>query len=713
MWKLNPIVPILGCALVSALSPRMAAQAETPRLPTLQTLHGIDLVDDYRWLENGQDAKVQEWSQTQNQRTRAFLDALPGVAVLRGRITGLLTKGPTRIAGLRHQGSHFFALRFDPAKQQPDLLVMESIAPGTKPRVLLDLMALDPTGGTAIDWYVPSLDGRKVALSLSKGGSEEGTLHVYDTATGKEIGDTLPRVQLGTGGGSVAWAADGAGFWYTRYPRPGERPAEDLDFYQQVYFHRLGAPAEADAYEVGKAFPRIAETELQTSEDGRHVLAMVGDGDGGDYSLWLRGGKGWTQVSRDEDGVIAAQFGRDGGLWLLSKKDAPRRKVLRMPLNDPDLKKAKVVIPSQPGVIESFAATRSRVFIQEMHGGPTRIRPFDLHGRELPSKVPTEPVTMNLLGQRLAGDDVLIYTTGFKTPFKGMVYRSESGKLDPTVVRIQPLADFGDAEVIQEEATSKDGTKVPMFILQKAGTKRNGSNPVLLGGYGGYGVNTAPYYSDLAHVLLEQGVIQVHTVLRGGGEFGEDWHKAGALLNKQNVFDDFIACAKRLVELGYTRPERLAIEGGSNGGLLMGAALTQRPDLFRTVVSHVGIYDMIHVEDSPNGQFNITEFGTVKDPAQFRALLGYSPYHHVKDGTDYPSVLFLTGANDPRVDPMQSRKMTARLQAANPQGRPVYLRTSANTGHGMGSPLAARIEELVDVHAFLLHELGVTVKAVE
>ena len=267
--------------------------------------------------------------------------------------------------------------------------------------------------------------------------------------------------------------------------------------------------------------------------------------------------------------------------------------------------------------------------------------------------------------------------------------------------------------MIVEHATSKDGTKVPMFILQKKGTLRNGSNPTLLQGYGGYGINTQPRYSDLSHVPLEQGLVVVRTVLRGGGEFGETWHLDGNLTKKQHVFDDFIACAQRLIELGYTNPSRLAIEGGSNGGLLMGAAFTQRPDLFRTVVSHVGIYDMIHVEDSPNGQFNITEFGTVKNPDHFKALLAYSPYHHVVDGTNYPSILFLTGANDPRVDPMQSRKMTARLQAANPQGRPVFLRTSSNTGHGMGSPLSAQIEGLVDVEAFLMHELGVTVKAVE
>jgi prolyl oligopeptidase len=318
-------------------------------------------------------------------------------------------------------------------------------------------------------------------------------------------------------------------------------------------------------------------------------------------------------------------------------------------------------------------------------------------------------VSTNAGLERLEGDDLFFVSVSFVTPPRGLVLRAGSGALEVTSVNtIPPLADFSDAEVRVESAVSKDGARIPMYILQRKGTRLDGTNPVLLTGYGGYGVNTQPFYRDTGHVLLEQGVVQVRTALRGGGEFGDAWHLAGNLVNKQNVFDDFIACAERLVALGYTTPARLAIEGGSNGGLLMGAALTQRPELFRAVVSHVGLYDMIRVENEPNGAFNVTEFGTVKDPAQFRALLGYSPYHHVRDGVAYPAILFLTGANDPRVDPAHSRKMTARLQAANPAGRPVLLRTSGNTGHGMGSPVKERIAQAVDVDLFLLQALGVT-----
>jgi prolyl oligopeptidase len=271
-----------------------------------------------------------------------------------------------------------------------------------------------------------------------------------------------------------------------------------------------------------------------------------------------------------------------------------------------------------------------------------------------------------------------------------------------------PVADFSDAEVVEESAVSKDGTRVPMFILQPKRTKRDGKNPVVLTGYGGFGVSQTPFYSDLQHVFTERGVVIVSAVLRGGNEFGEEWHEAGRLTRKQNVFDDFLACARRLIELGYTNPGRLAIEGGSNGGLLMGAAFTQAPQLFRAVVSHVGIYDMLRVEASANGQFNIPELGSVKDAEQFKAMYAYSPYHHVRDGTRYPAILMPTGANDPRVDPMQSRKMVARLQAADPNAT-VLLRTSGNTGHGgIGAGVKDLVSLATDVDAFFLHELGVS-----
>lgn len=704
---------LLATAATKPPAPEAAAAAVPApvagRVPVADTYHGVTVTDDYRWLENGDDPKVKAWSEGQNAHARAFLDALPGAKELRARIEKLLTTRPASVGRFVPCGNRFFASRREPAKkQQPWIVTLPSLTSTDGMRTVFDPNALDPAGHTTFDWFVPSPDGNKLAVSVSSGGSESGTLHVYDVATGKETGDVIPRVQVGTAGGSLAWAADSKGFWYTRYPRAGERSAEDLDFYQQVFFHALGTPEARDAYSFGKELPRIAEIALAASDDAKLHLAVVQNGDGGDFAIYLlpEGATEWKRVSTFEDGLVEAHLGRDGAIWAISKKDAPRRKVVRIPLLSPTVAAARTVLEERDGVIESIAVGRSRLYTIEAKGGTSRVRAYDLSGRSL-AELPTPPVSATVALARLEGDQLFYGATSFLAPFQGYLYDAEKGTSTPTVVRQTPVADFSDAEVVEETATSKDGTKVPMFLVQPKGTRRNGKNPVLLTGYGGFGISQTPDYDDLLHVLTERGVVYVSAVLRGGGEFGQAWHDGGRLTRKQNVFDDFLACARRLVELGYTTPERLAIEGGSNGGLLMGAALTQSPAHFKTVVSHVGIYDMLRVESSANGQFNVPEFGSVKDPEQFRALNAYSPYQRVADGTRYPAVLMLTGANDPRVDPMQSRKMVARLQAADPKAT-VLLRTSGDTGHGgIGAGVASLVSLIADADGFLLYQLGV------
>jgi prolyl oligopeptidase len=303
-------------------------------------------------------------------------------------------------------------------------------------------------------------------------------------------------------------------------------------------------------------------------------------------------------------------------------------------------------------------------------------------------------------------DGVLFRTQSFIDPPAWYRFSPKERKASKTALFRTSPADFGDAEVVRDTCVSSDGTRVPLNVLRRKGTRLDGKNPVLLYGYGGYNISLTPAFSPISRLWLDHGGVYAAANLRGGGELGEEWHRAGNLTRKQNVFDDFAACARHLIEAKYTSPELLAIRGRSNGGLLMGAELTQHPELFRAVVSHVGIYDMLRVELTPNGAFNVTEFGTVKDPDQFKALYAYSPYHHVTSGVAYPSILFLTGANDPRVDPFHSRKMVARLQAASSSGRPILLRTSNDTGHGGGTPLDAEIDEDVDVYGFLFHELG-------
>ena len=697
-------------AATSLLSPiALGDDPATPRIPVADAYNGVKVVDDYRWLENGDNPKVKAWSEAQNARARAFLDKLPERAALRARIEQLVTSRPASIDSPVVRGGKTFAVCFDPArKQQPWIVLLPSLTSTEGMRAIVDPNVLDPSGHTSFDWYVPSPDGSRIAVSLSQGGSEEGTLHVFGVATGQETGDVIPLVQKGTGGGSAAWTADGKGLYYTRYPHEGERPREDLDFYQQVWSHALGTRVEEDHFAFGKDLPRIAEIFLRASEDGRRHLALVQNGDSGDFALYVlpEGAATWQGASTFADGVVDARFGPDGSIWAISKKGASRRRILRIPAGQSTVGAARMVLDQRAGVLEAIAPGRSRLYTVEALGGKSRVRAYDLDGN-LVEELPTPAVSAASLLQALDGDKVLYGVSSFLQPYAAFVYDPARKTSTPTVVGRKGVADFSDTEVVEERAISKDGTLVPMFILQPKGTKRDGRNPVVLTGYGGFGISQTPSFSDLAHVLTERGVIQVSAILRGGGEFGQEWHDTGRLTKKQNVFDDFLACARRLIELKITRPERLAIEGGSNGGLLMGAAFTQAPKLFRAVVSHVGLYDMLRVESSANGQFNTVEFGTVRVPDQFKALYAYSPYHRVTNGARYPAILMPTGANDPRVDPMQSRKMIARLQAANPKGT-FLLRTSGSTGHGgIGASVNDAVSLLTDVDAFLLHELGV------
>jgi prolyl oligopeptidase len=692
-------------AAASAASAQSLQYPATARKAVTDTYHGEAVTEDYRWLEDGKDPAVRAWSLDQLKVTRGMLDALPLRESLKARFKDLYGTAPVRYYGFYDRGG-FFAMKRQPPRNQPYLVVMKSAGDVKSERVLLDPLVINEKGTTAIDWYVPSLDGRYVAVSLSDNGSEDGSAHVYEVSTGRKLADVVPRVQWPTGGGSLTWDEKATGFYYTRYPQGSERPAEDANFYQQVYFHKLGTPASSDAYVIGKEFPRIAETELTSTRDGRYVLASVANGDGGEFAFYLKDPAGkWTRVADHADKVRRIELGLDGKLYALSLKDAPRGKVLTLPMAKPDLASAKVLVPQADATIESFEPTGNRLYIDYMVGGPSEVRIFDLSGKQL-QVLPTEPVSSNSLGVRLANDDILVGSQSYLKPFAWHRYSPRDGKLVKTALAGDTTVNFDDAEVVREMAVSKDGTKVPVNILMKKGTARDGTNPVLLYGYGGYGLTERPYFSLRNRVWLDHGGIFVTVNLRGGGEFGEAWHLAGNLARKQNVFDDMIAAARHMIERGYTTPDRMAALGGSNGGLLMGAIATQRPDLFRAVVSAVGIYDMLRVELTPNGSFNVTEFGTVKDPEQYKAMRAYSPYHNVKDGTAYPAMLFTTGENDGRVDPYNSRKMAARMQAATSSGRPVLLRVSMDTGHGQGTSLDKQVEEQADMFAFLMSQLG-------
>ena len=704
-----------------------AAPPATPKRPVTDTYHGTSVVDQYRWLENWEAPEVKAWSEAQNTAARGLLNALPHVDAIRARVTEIMSAPTFSHGSLSFAGGQLFAMKRQPPKQQPFLVVMTSAQQPETARVLVDPNTMNQKGTTAIDWFVPSPDGKLVAVSLSQGGSESGDVHVFDVATGREVFEVVPRAHNGTGGGALAWLPGSKEFLYTRYPRGSERPVADHDFYMQLYRHVLGTPTAEDRYEIGRDFPKIAEVIVETSREGLALVSMQ-KGDGGEFEHHLRSLDGrWHQLTRYEDRAVQALLGpsADGQttpVYLVSLLGAPCGKLLRLSVNNQrgpgaGIAQAAVVLPVQKDSLvhefgegaDNLLVTDQRIYATYQLGGPSEIRVFDLQGRRLTGpKQFAVGAAGGIVRAGERGETVLFAATSYIDAPAWFVFDPAAGTTTKLALRQNAPVDFDDCEVVREWATSKDGTKVPVNIIRRKGLKLDGSHPCLVTAYGGYGVNREPAFRASLRALIEQGVVWAEVNIRGGGEFGDDWHRQGNLTKKHNVFDDFHAACRHLVAAGYTRPERLAVEGGSNGGLLMGATFTQHPDVARCVVSHVGIYDMLRVELSANGAFNIPEFGTVKDPAHFAALHAYSPYHHVQAGTKYPTILLLTGANDPRVDPMQSRKMTARLQEA---GATCFLRTSADSGHGIGSSLRQQIEEKVDVYAFLFAQLGVAYRA--
>ena len=708
LMKANRLLFVAGLfagGLVVSDLPAADSAPKTPKKPVATTYQGVTVEDLYQWLEEDNDPQVKAWSGAQNQRTRQYLDKLPDRAAVEKQLTEWYAKTSPSYFSLVSRPEIVFAMKFQPPKQQPLLVALASVDDLKSEKVVLDPNVLDANGTTTIDWFVPSVDGKRIAISLSKGGSENGTLHFYETATGKALPDAIAHVQYPTAGGSAAWNADDTGVYYTRFPRKGERPDADLNFYQQIYFHKLGAPDTEDTYSIGKDFPRIAEIALEGSHDGKYILATVANGDGGDFAHYLLGPDGtWKQVTQFSDQIKVARLGRDNALYLLSRADAPRGKILRLPLEVPKLQNAAEIVASGEAVIQQIVPSTDALYVADLLGGPSQIRRFDLNGKnEMVISIPQVSAVQEMLA--LEDGSFLFRDVSYTEP--AAWFRCANEKTEPvkTALRSTSPVSFGDIEVRRAFATSKDGTKIPLNILFGKGMKQDSQNPTVLYGYGGYGISLSPNFDFTRRLWFDRGGIYVVANTRGGGEFGEEWHKAGNLTKKQNVFDDFAAAAEYLIKENYTRSEKLATQGGSNGGLLMGAMITQHPDLMRAVVSQVGIYDMLRVELAPNGAFNVTEFGTVKDPEQFKALYAYSPYHHVVDGTKYPAVLMMTGANDGRVAPYHSRKMVARLDEANKSGNPILLRTSSSAGHGIGTALSERIKQLADIYAFLFAQL--------
>jgi prolyl oligopeptidase len=682
-----------------AVNPLVAAQK-----PVTNTYHGVAVGDPYQWLE-ADDADVHAWSAAQNVHAREVLDHLPNLAALHTELHDILAAPVTKFNGLEVANGKLFANRKQPDHEQPEIVVMDDPAKPGAAKLIFDPAAV---GGAqqAVDWWRPSPDGTKIAMSISVGGSEAGSLHVLGL-DGKELEPVIPNVQRGTGGGDLAWTADSKGFYYTRYPSPGERPANELDGWLTVWSHTLGTPIAQDKFELGKDLPKIAEIQLASDKSGR-VIATVQNGDGEAFRHYVHDATGWRQLDDWNDHIVAVEFGPKDDFWVVSRDKAPRGKLLRLGAHAKSGAAATVVVPEGKDALvvefdehHNLVTFGDRVFAIYQLGGPSELRAFTFDGK--PAAVPPQP-PIGTVGTPVVWKNAVLY------PASSYVTQWAYHLFDPvrhTVSELPDLlpkiaVDLSAFDVSREMATSKDGTQVPLNIVWPKGAPKDGSTPCLVTGYGGYGVNITPRFLGAFSPLLKRGVCFVEINLRGGGEFGDAWHQA--LTHKQNVFDDLTAALEYMVAHKYSSSDKLAIFGGSNGGLLMGAMITQHPELVHAVVSEVGIYDMLRVELSPNGAYNVTEFGSVADEDQFKALYAYSPYHHVVPRA-YPAILMTTGANDPRVSPWQSRKMIAALQAAQTGPAPILLRTSDAAGHGMGSSTTESVDLMTHVEGFLLWQL--------
>src|SRR4051812_12973581 len=554
---------------------------DTPREPVVDTYHGVEVVDAYRWLEDKTSEATREWTAAQDARARGYLEALPGRDAIRERFEEILKVESIAYDDLSHGGSTYFALKIQPPRQQPFLVALDGLGDTAGERVLVDPNLLDASGALTIDWYCPSPDGSRVAVSLSEHGTEDGNVHVYDVATGETVDGPLWHVNSGTAGGSLAWREDSGAFWYTWHAAPGTVPDADLGFYQEVWFHELGTDDGRRELAGVFAEDRIAENFLYASPDGRWVMDLVQEGDGGEWQIFVRrqeGDAGWRMVADLGDECVRAVF---GGRWLflLSMRSAPRGQVLRLELGDEaTVADATVVVPPGDLAIEEIAATDARLWIVDVDGGPSGIRAFDHDGNALP-EVSLPAVSSAGRPLELGCDAVAWAVETFVSPRSWWVRADEDAEPRRTALDTATPIDFAGIEVERVFATSKDGTRIPINLIYRAGTPKDGSAPAVLYAYGGFAISLKPSFEPSRLLWLEHGGVYAVANLRGGGEYGREWHHAGRLATKQNCFDDFAACADHLVHTRVTSRARLGIMGGSNGGLLMGAGLTPRPHI--------------------------------------------------------------------------------------------------------------------------------------
>jgi prolyl oligopeptidase len=698
LWALADLVPSHGHDGPPAYPP-------THRVDQIDRYHGTEVADPYRWLETDirQSKEVAAWVRAQNEVTAKSLGTHPDREAIRKRLEELWNY--ERYSSPMRAGDGYAFFHNDGLQNQAALYVAD--APDVEPRLLVDPNQWSKDGTVALTGTAFNADGRYLAYAVSESGSDWQTWRVLEVASGRQLGDELKWLKFA----NVAWAEDGKGFFYNRYDAPKrETQFQESNLNQKVYYHRVGTGQEQDALVYRRPdHPEWKFANLVTP-DGRYLILVAREADDDRHRILYKDltkpdGHFIELIDRfehqfhfiDNDGPV---------FYFMTNHAAPRRRLVAIDTRNPDLKDWKEIIPEGKETLFDVGFVGERFLAISLKDASTRVRVYTPSGDYVRDVELPAIGTASGFGGRRQDAETFYSFSSFATPPTVYRYDVATGKSTPFR---KPKVAFNpdDYEVKQLFYQSKDGTRVPMFISHKKGLKLDGGNPTLLYGYGGFGFALKPWFSVSALAWMEVGGVYAVPNLRGGGEYGAEWHEAGMKLKRQNVFDDFIAAAECLIDRKYTRTDKLAIEGGSNGGLLVAAVMTQRPDLFGACLPEVPLTDMLRYPKFTNGQDAIPEFGSPDDPKEFRALQAYSPYHNVQNGTQYPPTLLTTGDTDDRVAPLHSFKFVAALQHAQAGPAPVLLRVEERGGHGGDKPAAKRIEEVTDQFVFLAQSLRI------
>ncbi|HYO62224.1 MAG TPA: prolyl oligopeptidase family serine peptidase [Pyrinomonadaceae bacterium] len=686
---------------------RRITYPETRRVEQFDDYHGTRVADPYRWLEDANSADTKAWVEAQNKLTFGYLAEIPSREPIRQRLTKLWNY--ERFGMPYKEGGRYFFSRNSGLQNQSVLYVVSSL--DGEPRVLLDPNTLSKDGTVALSGYDISDDGKTMAYSVSTAGSDWQEIRVRNVDTGQDLPDVIKWVKFS----GPAWTKDGKGFFYSRYDEPTEATRlAGVNYFQKLYYHRLGTPQSEDVLVYDRADQKEWGFGGGVTDDGRYLVVNVWKGTERNNRIYYKDltDKNAQMVKLLDDFDASYNFIDNDGpvFYVQTDLQAPRERVIAIDTRKSERATWKTVVPEAPESLQGVSLVNNMLVANYLKDAATQIRIYDLNGKFVRNvELPGIGSAGGFNGKR--GDKETFYAfTSFTSPTT--IYRYDMATGKSTVFR-QPKVDFDPTQFETKQVfyTSKDGTRIPMFITHKKGLKMDGQNPTILYGYGGFNISQTPGFSISNLVWMEMGGVYAVANLRGGGEYGKAWHEAGMKLKKQNVFDDFIAAAEWLHANKYSSPQKLAIMGGSNGGLLVGAAITQRPELFGAALPAVGVMDMLRFHKFTIGWGWTSDYGSPDNPEEFKALYKYSPLHNLKPGTNYPATMITTSDHDDRVVPAHSFKFAAAMQAAQAGPAPVLIRIETKAGHGAGKPISKIIEEVADRYAFLTRVLNVNTTA--